>query len=103
MGAGAGSGAGAGGAAGALGAAVAALYTVTLPPALPGGDAGNVPAPPARPRDGEGRWGTPWDGGVGTPALRSGWCIAVTHAGGGGGLSRSGLVHRSHHIAILIL
>uniref|UniRef100_A0A8C4U5U7 Transmembrane protein 260 n=1 Tax=Falco tinnunculus TaxID=100819 RepID=A0A8C4U5U7_FALTI len=42
MGAGAGSGAGAGGVAGALGAAVAALYTVTLPPALPGGDAGEL-------------------------------------------------------------
>ncbi|KAM9239163.1 protein O-mannosyl-transferase TMEM260 [Leptosomus discolor] len=46
MGAGAGSGtgtgAGAGGAAGALGAAVAALYTATLPPALPGGDAGEL-------------------------------------------------------------
>ncbi|XP_068051002.1 protein O-mannosyl-transferase TMEM260 isoform X2 [Anomalospiza imberbis] len=33
---------GAGGAAGALGAAVAALYTATLPPALPGGDAGEL-------------------------------------------------------------
>ncbi|XP_055572466.1 transmembrane protein 260 isoform X1 [Falco cherrug] len=42
MGAGAGIGAGAGGVAGALGAAVAALYTVTLPPALPGGDAGEL-------------------------------------------------------------
>ncbi|KAK2536596.1 Tmem260 [Columba livia] len=41
-GAGSGSGSGAGGAAGALGAAVAALYTVTLPPALPGGDAGEL-------------------------------------------------------------
>ncbi|KAM4779455.1 protein O-mannosyl-transferase TMEM260 isoform 5-T6 [Cyanocitta cristata] len=33
---------GAGGAAGALGTAVAALYTATLPPALPGGDAGEL-------------------------------------------------------------
>lgn len=66
MGAGAGAGAGAGGAAGALGAAVAALYTATLPPALPGGDAGNVPSaasPPARQR---GRRGTPWGRGVGS-------------------------------------
>lgn len=106
-GAGSGSGSGAGGAAGALGAAVAALYTVTLPPALPGGDAGNVPAPPARPRDGEGRWGTLWDGGVGTPPWHPHSVVAgasrLPFAGGGGGLSRSGLVHRSHHIAILIL
>ncbi|XP_057289051.1 transmembrane protein 260 isoform X2 [Pezoporus wallicus] len=41
MGAGAGVGAG-GAAAGALGAAVAALYMATLPPALPGGDAGEL-------------------------------------------------------------
>ncbi|XP_075359980.1 protein O-mannosyl-transferase TMEM260 isoform X2 [Mycteria americana] len=40
--AGAEAGPGAGGAAGALGAAVAALYTATLPPALPGGDAGEL-------------------------------------------------------------
>lgn len=64
MGAGAGTGSGtgigigngAGGAAGALGAAVAALYTATLPPALPGGDAGNVPAH--------------------RTSARGGWCIA---------------------------
>ncbi|XP_071601342.1 protein O-mannosyl-transferase TMEM260 isoform X2 [Heliangelus exortis] len=36
------SGAGAGGTAGAVGAAVAALYAATLPPALPGGDAGEL-------------------------------------------------------------
>ncbi|KAM9381289.1 protein O-mannosyl-transferase TMEM260 [Phaethornis superciliosus] len=36
------SGAGPGGTAGAVGAAVAALYTATLPPALPGGDAGEL-------------------------------------------------------------
>ncbi|KAM6274393.1 protein O-mannosyl-transferase TMEM260 isoform 2-T2 [Porphyrio hochstetteri] len=48
MGAGAGAGTGtgtgirAGGASGALGAAVAALYAATLPPALPGGDAGEL-------------------------------------------------------------
>ncbi|XP_053801623.1 transmembrane protein 260 isoform X2 [Vidua chalybeata] len=41
-GTGIGIGNGAGGAAGALGAAVAALYTATLPPALPGGDAGEL-------------------------------------------------------------
>ncbi|KAM9556466.1 protein O-mannosyl-transferase TMEM260 isoform 1-T1 [Guaruba guarouba] len=41
MGAGVGGGAG-GAAAGALGAAVAALYMATLPPALPGGDAGEL-------------------------------------------------------------
>ncbi|XP_050192414.1 transmembrane protein 260 [Myiozetetes cayanensis] len=35
-------GIGAGGAAGALGTAVAALYAATLPPALPGGDAGEL-------------------------------------------------------------
>ncbi|KAM6445445.1 protein O-mannosyl-transferase TMEM260 [Rhynochetos jubatus] len=39
---GAGVGIGAAGAAGALAAAVAALYTATLPPALPGGDAGEL-------------------------------------------------------------
>nr|XP_031360712.1 transmembrane protein 260 [Lonchura striata domestica] len=42
IGIGIGIGNGAGGAAGALGAAVAALYTATLPPALPGGDAGEL-------------------------------------------------------------
>ncbi|XP_030308366.1 transmembrane protein 260 [Calypte anna] len=36
------SGAGPGGTAGAVGAAVAALYTATLPPGLPGGDAGEL-------------------------------------------------------------
>ncbi|XP_054017664.1 transmembrane protein 260 [Dryobates pubescens] len=42
MGAGSGSRVGGAAAAGALGAAVAALYTATLPPALPGGDAGEL-------------------------------------------------------------
>lgn len=61
-GTGIGIGNGAGGAAaGALGAAVAALYTATLPPALPGGDAGNVPGrdPPVAAgawRGAEGGW-----------------------------------------------
>lgn len=53
IGTGIGIGNGAGGVAGALGAAVAALYMATLPPALPGGDAGKVPA------HGGGRGGDP--------------------------------------------
>lgn len=44
MGAGSGSGAAAVAAAGAVGAAVLAVYAGTLPPGLPGGDAGNVPS-----------------------------------------------------------
>lgn len=44
MGAGSGSDVAAAAAAGAVGAAVAAVYAGTLPPGLPGGDAGNVPS-----------------------------------------------------------
>lgn len=60
MGAGTGTGTGSGTAtAGALGAAVAALYTATLPPTLPGGDAGNVPSAASPPASGGGAAGHP--------------------------------------------
>lgn len=82
MGAGSGSGAAAVAAAGAVGAAVVAVYAGTLPPGLPGGDAGNVPSTRRGAGTGAGglrlgpgrAGGRPWDAGSGGRSELCGCC-----------------------------
>lgn len=111
-GAGTGTGTGAVGAAAALGAAVAALYTATLPPALPGGDAGNVSSAASPPGSGggearypvgpgpgvtpPGRWHQRDFGPLGADASRS-------PLKGVGMTEPLGLVHHCHRIGWLTL
>lgn len=89
MGAGSGSGVAAAAAAGAVCAAVAAVYVGTLPPGLPGGDAGNVPS-------------THRGAGTGAGGLRLGRTGGWLWGGGTGGRSElCGCCHPRRDVCLL--